>query len=251
MENIKNLFKLQNCLIKIDACEKIIKDGSNINLLKKLKREFEAVKKEFMDKKEKLEEVKNKERNIADEIKEEQRHLLSCEHELYQNNVSDVKLIEKLQNQSESIKNKIKLLEDESVDLLEKEETITSDLQNQSKVLSELKNSFYEFKENSSKKLNDAKEELKMSKSAYEKTLPLIPDDMLKDFNLLVRNKKTAVAVLKNGVCSGCKFKVSAMTMDYLSKGNIYTHCDNCGRILIKEENVEQSSAENSEHGIK
>ena len=78
---------------------------------------------------------------------------------------------------------------------------------------------------------------MRKTKEDIEKIRKDIPEEYLKQFDNTLKQKKIAVCKIVGEVCSGCKMKVSAMTMDNIKKGIEMVKCDNCGRILYKDEN--------------
>ena len=51
-----------------------------------------------------------------------------------------------------------------------------------------------------------------------------------------LEKRRIVVARLNHEVCEGCKMKVSAITLDRIFKGEDIVYCDNCGRILVHDE---------------
>ncbi len=58
MKNLDLLIKLQNCYIALENNNKVLKDGSDIYFLKKLKDRFEESKTKYKSKEEQLDNIK-------------------------------------------------------------------------------------------------------------------------------------------------------------------------------------------------
>ena len=229
---IELLAELQNNYDKVNECNRILKDGSYIYLLKKIRKEFNDIKEKFMEKEKENKKVKNSCEIIGNKIKCENDKFSENERKLYHEAGSDLKLIESLQSKMEKIKCSIKEFEDESIELIEKEEKIGSEKEELRIKLINLKENFNSYKELSSKKIIKAKEEIAETEKVISEIEVMVPQGALTEFKKLIQINSTAVAHLQGGVCSGCRMKVSAMTIDGIYKGKEIVFCDNCGRML-------------------
>lgn len=211
---------------------KVLKDGSYINLLKKLKEEFEDEKINFRKKEKELTNLDNKisELNIElSSVKEEQN---KEDYKLYNDNVSNYHVLEALQNSMEYRENIIKDLEDKKAVLLKSQEKLLKDKENSRIKLAKLKNSFYSCKEDTDKKINKAKEDMKKVEINIQNLEKLIPPKLLLDFNDIKQRMETGAAKVKNNVCSGCKMYLSSVVLDEIKKSKEIVYCEHCGRIL-------------------
>lgn len=59
-----------------------------------------------------------------------------------------------------------------------------------------------------------------------------VPEPILAHFDRLLARGKKGVAVVNNGVCSGCHLRVSSGTLGNLWNTNEIHLCDSCGRYL-------------------
>lgn len=231
MGNINMLFQLQENEIKAAENNKIIKDGSYVYLLKKMKSEFEKCKEQFVAKGNEIKNIKDSFKTISSKTRDIREKIEADEKMIYSSNITG-KTVEKLQKRISDNKRKISEIDDKNINLLEHEEKLEEEKEILREKLVELKNNFYDYKETSNKKILDAQEELKKYNADIESIKKIIPEKLLKEYNDIKSSKGTAVAVIKEGICSGCKMKVSAMTLDQISKNKEKVLCDNCGRIL-------------------
>ena len=74
------------------------------------------------------------------------------------------------------------------------------------------------------------------TEEGIEKIAHKIPKELLGKYNSIRDCKGVAVVKIQGGVCSGCKMKVSAMTIDSIYNGVEIVCCDNCRRILFWED---------------
>lgn len=235
MNFVEKLFELQEDHEKVEINKKITLDGSYLYLLRKMKKEFEVNKKTYNEKVKAIGDIKKEYASISKELKEINSKIDGFEKTLYNEAGSDLKAIKSLEGNIKSSKTSLKLLEDKAIDLLEREEKLKLEIEASKTELLTVKNNFYSYKEKTSKKIEDAKNEINLLNGEIKKLENEIPKRYLKCYNDILNQKKKPVAKIHGTICSGCKMKVSAMTMDEIYKGKEIVFCDNCGRILFYE----------------
>lgn len=235
MSTIRMLYELQNCYNNVQASQMIIKDGSHLYLLKKMKKEFEEHKNIYNEKVKAIKDLKDEYAATSRELKDFKDKIDKDEYVLYNNSSNDMKSINALQKSIKNNKAKLKIVEDSAIEHLEKEEKLSIDIESLKMELINVKNNFYSYKKDISQKIEKAKKDLEFANSNIEKLQKSIPENYLKAFYEKYDHKKNVVVKLTNGICEGCKMKVSAMTLDGTKKDKIL-YCDNCGRILIHED---------------
>jgi predicted nucleic acid-binding Zn-ribbon protein len=218
MNDMKLLFELQNCHCSIEKNKVIIKDGSHLYLLKKMKKEFEKCKNNYNEKIQAFGDLKLEYVSTGMELKEIKLQIDKNEYDLYNKFSNDIKSINTLQNKIKNNKAKLKLVEDKAIELLETEEKLKLDIENLKMELMNVKSNVI--------KVNERIEELQK----------IISKEHMDIFYSKYEKNKNVVVKLSNGICGGCKMKVSAMTVDEIINKDKLVYCDNCGRILIKEE---------------
>lgn len=231
MSIINMLVELQKNEIKVAENNKVIKDGSFIYLLKKMKNEFEKCKEEFIIKQNEIKGIRENFKIISSKSRDLKEKIEADEKMIYGNNLNS-KAVGVLEKRLSDNKSKISEIEDKNIILLEKEEKLVEEKEILREKLVQLKNNFYDYKEAGNKKILKAQEEINKYSITIENLKKLIPDIVLKEYYEVKSSKGTAVAAIKDGVCSGCRMKVSAMTMDQINKNKDKVLCDNCGRIL-------------------
>lgn len=232
MEAMEMLLKLQESYDKFRENKKILKDGSYIYLLKKMKKEFEGEKHKYDVKKKAIDEIMERYAIISNELRKAKQQIDDNDKILYTEAGSDLKFIEKLQNKIEKSKHKLKEIEDEAIELLEKEEKLKFDIEALKLELINLKNNFYNYKESINNKISKAKENIKIIEVKIESQRSKISKDILRNFDKIYEARGNSVAKLNGDVCSECRMKVSAMTLDNIYRESGITYCDNCGRVL-------------------
>ncbi|URZ15776.1 zinc ribbon domain-containing protein [Clostridium felsineum] len=234
--NVELAYLIQESYDIIKQNKKILRDGSYIYLLKKLKNEFETAKKNYVVRKKELAKIKENYAAISIDLRCEREKMENNEYKLYNKVGSDLNAIEKLEHAIEGEKQIIKKLEDEAVDLLDEEEKLKSEIENLRVELVNIKDNFYDYKGKSSEKVEKARQELIAAKLKIEEIKGKIPKDLFEEISSLMMRSSCAVAKVSGEICGGCKMKVSSMTIDNLVNNNSIVHCDNCGRILYYDE---------------
>lgn len=236
MSAMELLYQLQNCYNKVEASKKVIKDGAYLYLLRKMKKEFGECKNKYNEKVKAIKDLKDDYGATSKELKEFRDKIDKDEYILYNNAQNDMKSINALQKSIKNNKAKLKIVEDSAIEHLEKEEKLNLEIESLKKELINVKNNFYSYKKDIGEKIENAKQELETENNNIEKLQKSMPEDYLKAFYTKFEHKKNVVVRLHNGICGGCKMKVSAMTLDGVKKKDTILYCDNCGRILIHEE---------------
>lgn len=236
MEIIQKLIRLEENYKRIEDGNKIVRDATHIGMLNKMKNDFQGLKAKYLEKKEKIEEIENEYINISNKINSENEELKNVQNKLYNQYGSDVRMIEKCEKQIKSHKIAIKEMEDKSIELLEKEDVLKLEKEKLRQELISLKNNFHIYKESIANKIMEANKNIKEG----EKTVGILESDMpekiLLEYKSIRKAKNSAVASVKKGVCSGCKIKLSAITIEKLNRNEEVIYCDNCGRMVYLPE---------------
>lgn len=235
LDVIKTLVELQENYDVIKQYNKVLKDGSQVYLLKKMKNEFDETKKKYMNKCNSLDEIKNNLILISSKINVEKKKLQDKEALMQTLKFSDHKIFEELHHQMESIKAEVKKLEDESLIIMEKEESEEIEKEKLRVELSNIKTNFYTQKQEVNNNIVIAQQNIDSSKKEIALKSAHVPENILKKFNDLINRKETAITKLEGGMCLACRMKVSSLTVDSIHKKNELTCCDNCERILYKD----------------
>jgi hypothetical protein len=236
MNNTKLLYELQNCYCSVEKNKRIVKDGSHLYLLKKMKKEFEQCRNDYNEKIKCLGDLKTEYISISMELKEIKAKIDKDEYDLYNKFSSDVKSINALQSKIKTGKLNLKLVEDKAIELLDTEEKLKLDIENLKMELINVKNNFYSYKKDASEKIETAKQDLTEINEKIDELKKIIPQEYIDIFYQKYNKNKNVVVKLSNGICHGCKMKVSAMTLDEIITKDKIVYCDNCGRILVQDE---------------
>lgn len=149
---------------KIEECNKILKDGTQIYLLKKLKKEFESCRDKYLEKNNEMILIKDSFTSLSLEIKKLHKVFEAKQDELKRlvaENNSEQSLRGMLTKEIDELKVKINEFEENNMEMIEKEEAMKEEVQALHDELIILKANFNNFKEKSNKKIIEANEIIK------------------------------------------------------------------------------------------
>lgn len=240
MEKFDLLLELQKNYDSIKENSKELKIGSSIYSLKKLKDDFETTKVKYKGKEKEISQLREQYKVINEKLNNSKKEKEKDEYLLYNGAGSDLKLIEGLQKKVSDLKHNITELDNKTLEMLEHEEKLSLIRDNLRMELSDLKNEFESVKEIGNKRINSAKVELEKAHSKVKELEQILPQEILMKFKEIKELRGSAVAKIENGVCQGCKMRISSVTLDKIKKGYNIVYCDNCGRILFYNESETQ-----------
>lgn len=236
MSTVNLLYELQECYSKNEKCNKVLKDGSYMYSLKKLKSEFESVKIDYNEKCESLKKLKLSITEISNNIKL-QKTQYDKNEAITEGRVSEnLKVTDKMKSKFDSCEQKINELQNRESELLENKEKLTDVRGKLRQRLLEIKDDFDNSKDVMNKKITKVKREMAQANTSIKSISESIPKDILVNFQDIMRKKGNAIAKLRSTICTGCNIKVSSMVIDKLDRGEEIVNCSNCGRILLLED---------------
>ncbi|MCI1944089.1 zinc ribbon domain-containing protein [Clostridium luticellarii] len=233
------LLEIQKNREIIKKTKKTLKEESNNSFMKKIKREFEEEKLKYkaLDSKlnatrENMGQLEKKLEHMKEEVKQE-------ESKLYGNLKYDLKFISTLEKSVKLKKDEVKNLEEINLNMMYEEESLVQEKDVSRKKLIHMKNEFCNNKKTIGEKALKAEEDIKKAEKNILSLERKLPPELLDKFNELCAVKGTGAARLSEGVCQGCRMKVSAITIDDIKKNKDIVYCDNCGRIIYYRDNNE------------
>ncbi|MHC6179143.1 zinc ribbon domain-containing protein [Clostridium sp. JNZ X4-2] len=226
------LLKIQQNRETIKKIKKVLKEESNNNLMKKMKREFEGEKAKYKIIDSKLKDVRQSIEKLDKKLDDLKGNMKLEEAKLYGNLKYDLKFINTLEKSVKLKEHEIKSLEEESLNALYEEENLLKEKEIIRRKLIDIKDEFYNNRKIINEKIIKAKEDIKIAEHHISNCERKVPKKLLDKFNELCSAKGTGAAELSNGVCLGCRMKVSAITIDDIKNNKDIVYCDNCGRII-------------------
>lgn len=226
MNTIEKLKKLQDYMNDLEQNNKTIKNASYLYLLKKMKKNYEKTKEEYLKDKEKLQKIKEEYEKVSknlNKLKKESTPEIVC----FNGNSEELSGKHEKDN-----KTKISALERKGDELLKKSEELIIIIDELRIRLINDKNNYTSFKEKVDTEVSSARKE--------NDRITILIQEMKKDlseylYNRFISNYKASRVGLvknKNGLCSNCKSNI----VEYLNTESIgemeIVSCPSCGGIL-------------------
>lgn len=177
----------------------------------------------------------------VDETESIGRKLQQHDSQLYQDGGQSKELMAIQQKISELKKRKVHL-EEQQLGYIERLDDLEKRIANETRRLHRLEEQSRSRAARISQRQKEIKGTYQQWKEKREKLRQQIPSYMLVIYNDLVAQKKRPMALLKEDSCGACGVVQSVLNVNALKKGNQYTRCSSCGRILVPEEQVIKSS---------
>ena len=228
---LKILLKIQDLDLKINSIKrkmeeipKRIKEGEK--LLNKEKEEIEKFKKE-------IEKAIVGRKNKEVELESNLNIVKKYQSQLY--TVKTNKEYASLLHETEELKRKNALIEDEILDLMEKIESGEISLKKNKEELKEKEEKYKKKVEEDNKrfeKLNNEKKELEKKGKELSSS---ISQDLLAKYKKLLNLRGIAIVPIVNGTCGGCHLELPPQVINEAKSGKKIVTCERCSRILYWE----------------
>lgn len=156
------------------------------------------------------------------------------EKRMYDGSVVNVKEMEALQHEIESLKKRRADREDELLALMEQREELEAQAAQAEAAGAIERAKVGEVSDSGTDELASIEAQIASLDEERTKILPDIPADLLELYEELRPQKKgVAAAALTDGVCQGCHEQLSSVVLDKLKKTADVPRCEYCRRILV------------------
>lgn len=226
-------------------------ESHNVNLtdiLNKIENLNKGLEKEDTDKKIKklirrLEILDNNKGVIKTHIAKFENSLSQYEYEiaaindkLYKENITDIKQLEYLGFEKEQLNNKLKEVETDMIAYMEEQELLDTKHCDAECLLKELsKNSDDQF-DVIKKDIKELEEKSKEVEAKIKEITGKLDDEILAEYNDLIRRKDKPIVLIVNQMCSGCNMKLPTYQLEELKVKDQIVNCESCGRILYSRD---------------
>lgn len=183
----------------------------------------------------KEEDTKLKLRRTEQKLKGYNYKVSEIDSKLYSGETKDIKQLEEWSIEKENIDNMINDTEIIVLEFIEEIEDIEEELKEIKKILENIK---YEHNKQliKYKKIEkDLNENIEIEKKSITEIEKLIDEKTLNKYKYIRKNKKTAIAEVKNDICSGCNVGISTYILEGIKRNEEIMYCELCGRILCKQ----------------
>lgn len=235
MGELDLLCKLETHHNSLEIYKKNLQELQETIFMDELRKEILVKEKTLKDLMAKKEKIKLKSRKIEKRLKEYTYKIEDIESKLYSGETRNVTQLEKWNMEKNNIKEIISSTETEILELMEKTEEIENTLVSLEKALDEIKEKYEKQLIKYKRKKEDLNESIGIEIKHIKELEKTINSTLLKRYNLIRKNNKTAVAQVNEGICSGCRTGVSTYMLEEIKKKEEIIYCEFCGRILFKE----------------
>lgn len=183
---------------------------------------------------ENIEVIKEKLYKIEKNLLEYNYTIKDIEDKLYSGKTNDIKQLEILSEEKEDIRDTINNTETKLLQYMEDLEVDEDSLTNMEQELKDI------LRQNDENDLNYKKIDKELDAKTNKKTIDIdkakldIDEELLLKYEKIRKNKKSAIAEIKNEVCLGCNMGISKYMVEKIKISNDIICCENCGRILCK-----------------
>lgn len=207
--------------------ENFLHDSKKINIIN-IQKDIELLKN-------KNEMTKSKLKKTEKLLKEHNYIIKEIEEILYSGNTKDIKKLEILNEEKNTIKDTINKTETKVLEYMEEIEESKKRLINMEKLLKDIT------KQNENQKINylniekNLNEKIANKKIEIDKLEDKIDKELLVKYKLIRKNKTKGLVEMKNDVCTGCNMGIPKYIAQKVKNNKDINYCDNCGRILCKQ----------------
>ncbi len=234
----EKLKKLQNILVKkYDLEQKIEEAPKQLNSQEEL---LSRMKKEFIEKNDEYENVKNGVLKLKFELEEAVKSRENGEKGM--DNIQTHREYEALEKQIQEATDK----ENEVRKELQKEEKTLEEIKETLKMnedmISSQESDLAASKETLNKELDSYNKELNSLKKSEDKITPDLDQEILFKFQRIIQRNSEGIVAVRNGVCTGCHMILPAQFANTVREGENINFCPYCSRILFYEETGEEEN---------
>jgi len=155
------------------------------------------------------------------------------EKRLYSGKVRSPKELENLQMETASLKNRLRAIEEEALHAMERVDETRAALEEAEQHLQQVEGEWKETQKALATERKELLERLNALNAERKERIAALSQKALSAYDYLRKQKGGhAVALLKGGVCQGCRVSVSANKVREVQAGGGLVFCGNCDRIL-------------------
>ncbi|MDI6839254.1 MAG: C4-type zinc ribbon domain-containing protein [bacterium] len=235
-EELKTLWRLQKLdteISKLEARKKNIPQE-----IQQLNKKLKAKEKELQKQKETFQEFITRRRNLEQDAEESKDRVRRYKAQLLQ--VKTNKEYQSILHEISTEEVKLSAYEEEIIDALTQSDELSKQIENLSKELEKDKDKFSKYEEKLQKELSEVENALLTKKDEYEKLTNKINSVILSRYQQIKRSRDgIGVVGISESTCKGCNAILPPQFVVEVRKGNKILTCEQCGRILIWEDDVD------------
>ena len=152
--------------------------------------------------------------------------------ELYSGRVKNSRELTNLEQELKSVKAKLKVAEDDLLELMEREENLDGQVEADSCQLKAMEQDWQQQKEGFLKRKQEVESSLDSLVKERRSQVAAINPQIFKLYEEIRERKGQAVVTMAQGQCQGCRMLLPSREQQQVKAGN-FVQCSNCGRILF------------------
>lgn len=225
----KQLYRLQEVDLEIESNERALSQiASQLGESQAVVRTQNQLQLE----QQRLEESRRKQRSAEWEVEDLVTKLTAAEETLFSGRIKNPKELTNLQHEVDAFKARRDQLEDKTLEIMDQVELSDTRVTTISNKLETLKAEW----QRQQQQLSDESEKLKAMLSDLGHKRQLLADEIdpqaIEFYQVLRKEKGTAVARVEQGICRGCRISLPTTELQQARSGNL-VQCSSCGRILF------------------
>ncbi len=157
------------------------------------------------------------------------------EDSLYNDSSKDFKELEMINNEKNILEKSTNNLELELIEAMVELENIEDIIKKLDKECIETKTNILNKQKENQDEINSIEEKIISLNNYIDSKKDKIEEKILSKYYKIRKTKKKGIVLVKSNICSGCNLQISSIKEDLLEQNNQIVTCENCGRILYKE----------------
>lgn len=181
-----------------------------------------------------LDDAARAQRKLEGDIEMIGQRIAAEERRLYDGSVADPRELQSIQAEVAGLRERTARMEDEALEIMERREALEARAATLQAQADAARQAVDEARGDAAQELEQIEGALSSLESERAGLLPGFDEGLLALYEDIRRQRKgVGAAALSEGVCGGCRQKLSAVELDRLKRASGVRRCDSCRRILV------------------
>lgn len=234
MRGLERMLELQELDLSVDRLRARREEIESGEALATARRAMEQIEQRLGEVRMALEGVGSEQSRLENDASMLTQKMEAEERRLYDGSVANPKELESIQAELRNLRDRRSRLEDQVLEQMERREQLESGLPKLEEEVRLARERVAEIETSSETELREIAAALEERAAERKGLLPEFEEDLLDLYeDLRAKKKGVGAAALVDGVCQGCREKLSPLELDRLKKGEGVRRCEYCRRILV------------------
>lgn len=190
--------------------------------------------KELSDVEAGLHDTGNQRKKLEDTVESNEQKIKSIEKKLFSGSVTDSKELSNYQSEAASLKKNNSRMEDEILELMEKQEELEPSVEAFKKKLDELDSKIKRIESEIAEKSEGLKHNIEGLKMRRQDVAARMDADDVKKYNVMKAKKGgIAVSVIRDNFCKVCNMEIPSKDAEKFVDSDTVYNCPVCGRLSV------------------